>query len=50
MPLKKKQIIKPWTKQHIEKFTMLYNWFVKNHDDKATKKTLYLKIKENSCH
>jgi hypothetical protein len=37
MPPKKKQITKPWTKQHIEKFTMLYNWFVKNHDDKATK-------------
>lgn len=37
MPPKKKQIIKPWTKQHKEKFTMLYNWFVKNHDDKANK-------------
>ena len=37
MPPKKKQITKPWTKQHKEKFTMLYNWFVKNHDDKATK-------------
>ena len=36
MPPKKKQIKKPWTKQHVAKFNMLYNWFVKNHNDKAT--------------
>lgn len=44
MPPKKKQITKPWTKQHKEKFTMLYNWFVKNHDDKATQENF---ISEN---
>ena len=39
MPPKKKQIIKPWTKQHVDKFNMLYNWYIKTHDDKATKET-----------
>ena len=37
MPPKKKQIKKPWTKQHVDKFTMLYNWYVKTHDYKASK-------------
>ena len=44
MPPKKKQISKPWTKQHVDKFNWLYNWYVKNHDDKATKETF---INEN---
>ncbi len=39
MPPKKKQITKPWTKQHVDKFNMLYNWYIKTHDDKATKET-----------
>ena len=30
MPPKKKQITKPWTKQHVDKFTMLYNWYIIN--------------------
>ena len=44
MPPKKKQTSKPWTKQHVDKFNWLYNWYVKNHDDKATKETF---INEN---
>ena len=44
MPPKKKQTSKPWTKQHVDKFNWLYNWYVKNHDDKATKENF---INEN---
>ena len=40
MPPKKKQITKPWTKQHVSKFNMLYNWFIKTYDNKATKDNL----------
>jgi len=44
MPPKKKQIKKPWTKQHVAKFNMLYNWFVKNHNDNANEENF---ISEN---
>ena len=45
MPPKKKQITKPWTKQHVLKFNMLYNWYVKTHDDKAIKENFISETK-----
>ena len=36
-PKARKQTLKPWTNTHENKFNWLYNWFIKNHDDKATK-------------
>ena len=45
MPPKKKQITKPWTKQHVLKFNMLYNWYAKTHDDKAMKENFISETK-----
>ena len=33
----KTNINKPWTETHAKKFNWLFNWYVKNHDDKANK-------------